>query len=869
MINKFQPAMKKAIKISAIVFVSLFIILLILPFAFKGKIQSKVIEEANKSLNAKVNFSDISLSLIKNFPNINLSINNFTIVGIDTFKLDTLANIPTISVTVDLMSVIKGDNYKIKKIYLDNPKFFLKALADTAIKPNWDIVKPDTIKSTDTSKSNFKMTLQKFEIDGGTIVYDDATFPVYTKLEKVNYLMKGDFTADFTSLSIKTSIEKVNLIYNHIKYLNNANSDLNIVVDADLKNSKYTIKESDIKLNELNLGVSGIFTMLKDGYGMDLKMFAKKNEFKNFLSMVPSVYSNDFEKVKTSGNLALDAYVKGIYNAKQMPGFGVKIIVENAMFQYPSLPKAVKDIQLNVQIDCPSGNFDATEINVNRFHCEMAGNPVDMKLSVKTPVSDAQIKGNIKGKIDLTTVKDFYPLQKDVHLEGTVAADISMDGRMSSIEKKKYEDFKALGKLDIAGINYKSKDYPQGIFVKNLALDFTPKQVNLTDMNIRFGKSDLSAKGRIDNLLAYVFKNEMLTGNLETSSTLIDMNEWMTPSTQNTKADTTKLSVIDVPANIDFTLHSKINKLLYDKMDMSQVDGKITVRKKRVSLENLKMMMLSGQMILTGYYETVIPKQPKVAFDINIDQFDIPSAYNTFTTIQKLAPIASKTKGKFSTKMNFISTLDEHMMPVYKTITGKGTLTTSKITVENVAAQQKIADALKMDKLRKMMIDNVKLNFTISEGKLFVEPFDFNVDNIKTTVTGSTSIDQKIDYDMNFAIPRKDFGGQANNVLNNLVSQANSKGTNLSVGDVVNTKVKLTGTVTNPLVKIDLASSSKNIKEEMKQQVKKELETKAQSEADRLKKEAEAKAKAEADKAKNDAGKKIQNEMKNQLKKLF
>ena len=529
----------------------------------------------------------------------------------------------------------------------------------------------------------------------------------------------------------------------------------------------------------------------------------------------------------------------------------------------------MKDIQLNVQIDCPSGNFDATEINVNRFHCEMAGNPVDLKLSVKTPVSDAQIKGNIKGKIDLTTVKDFYPLQKDVHLEGTVAADISMDGRMSSIEKKKYEDFKALGKLDIAGINYKSKDYPQGIFVKNLALDFTPKQVNLTDMNIRFGKSDLSAKGRIDNLLAYVFKKEMLTGNLETSSALIDMNEWMTPSTQNTKADTTKLSVIDVPANVDFTLHSKINKLLYDKMDMSQVDGKITVRNKRVSLENLKMMMLSGQMILTGYYETVIPKQPKVAFDINIDQFDIPAAYNTFTTIQKLAPIASKTKGKFSTKMNFISILDEHMMPIYKTMTGKGTLSTSKITVENVAAQQKIADALKMDKLRKMMIDNVKLNFTINEGKLFVEPFDFNVDNIKTTVTGSTSIDQKIDYDMNFAIPRKDFGGQANNVLNNLVSQANSKGANFTAGDVVNTKVKLTGTVTNPLVKLDLASSTKNVKEEMKQQVKKELETKAQSEADRLKKEAEAKAKAEADKAKNDAGKKIQNEMKNQLKKLF
>ena len=61
--------MKKIIKWLGIIILVLLILLITLPYLFKDKIVAKIKEEANKTLNAKFDFSDFNLSLIRHFPN--------------------------------------------------------------------------------------------------------------------------------------------------------------------------------------------------------------------------------------------------------------------------------------------------------------------------------------------------------------------------------------------------------------------------------------------------------------------------------------------------------------------------------------------------------------------------------------------------------------------------------------------------------------------------------------------------------------------------------------------------------------------------------------------------------------------------------
>ena len=82
--------MKLSRKKIAIVTGSVIAVLLILatttPYLFKDKIINAIISEAGKNINAHVKFEDVSFSLIRNFPNLRVSLDDVTIIGKGEFK---------------------------------------------------------------------------------------------------------------------------------------------------------------------------------------------------------------------------------------------------------------------------------------------------------------------------------------------------------------------------------------------------------------------------------------------------------------------------------------------------------------------------------------------------------------------------------------------------------------------------------------------------------------------------------------------------------------------------------------------------------------------------------------------------------------
>ncbi|MBK7966418.1 MAG: hypothetical protein IPK10_14815 [Bacteroidetes bacterium] len=53
----------------------------ILPIMYKGKIETMVKEEINKSINAKVDFSSYDLTIFKSFPNLSIELNGLSVVN--------------------------------------------------------------------------------------------------------------------------------------------------------------------------------------------------------------------------------------------------------------------------------------------------------------------------------------------------------------------------------------------------------------------------------------------------------------------------------------------------------------------------------------------------------------------------------------------------------------------------------------------------------------------------------------------------------------------------------------------------------------------------------------------------------------------
>jgi hypothetical protein len=156
---------------------------------------------------------------------------------------------------------------------------------------------------------------------------------------------------------------------------------------------------------------------------------------------------------------------------------------------------------------------------------------------------------------------------------------------------------------------------------------------------------------------------------------------------------------------------------------------------------------------------------------------------------------------------------------------------------------------------------------------VYVDPFDVTMNGFKTTIAGSNGFDQTIDYTLNAQIPRSSFGGAANSVLNGLVSKANSKGTNLTLGETIPVELKLTGTNSDPKVSTDLNKQGAKAMADLKaaaaaefDKKKAEAEAKAKAEIEKVKSEAQAKANAEAERLKKEASDKVKKEAEKKAK---
>lgn len=832
--------MKKFLKIGGISLLLIFVILLALPFLFKGKIIQSIKEETNKNINAKVNFSnDIGLSLIKSFPNLQLDIDQLSIVGIDTFRNDTLAYLPKLSITMNLMSVIKGEKIEINRIYLQEPMLNILVLENG--KANYDIAKADS-SAADTSASNFKMALDELEISNGNLVYEDKSLTFYTSLKHFNHSLKGDFTSDRFLLETKTQAEEFTLGYGGMNYIYKVAADLDVNLDMDMKAMKFTFKDNDILLNQLNLGGEGFVDMNDNDMDFDIVFKSKKTDFKTIMSLVPGVYSKSFDQAKAKGSLDFGGYLKGKMTDDKMPGFGLKLNIDNGFFQYPDLPKSLSNIFVNLAIDNQTGYPDNTVIDLKRFDANIAGEPIHASLLMKTPLSNPYASGALKGNVNLAEFRSFIPLEKSTEISGLIKSDVSFKGYLNSLQTNNIEKFYAAGTIAADHFHYKDPmNLPQGTNL-DASLDFNPQTIALNLCKGNIGMSDFDAKGQIDNFFAYMLRDELLKGSFTLNSNYMNVNEFLSEETEIKKepspSDSIPMQAFEVPGNIDFVFNSNINTMVYDNLKLSNLGGRIILKESQMFFENLGLNLLGGSMSLNGVYDSKNPKFPFSNIDFGVKSLDIIQTFNTFDMVKKLMPIAQYTKGLFNADIHLANNFNQDLSVSYPTVTGGIKLGIAGAAIKDLPILNIIADKLKIDKLKNLSLEDLNFKLNIANGKVALDSMILPLwTGAKAKISGYTALDQSIQYVARLSIPRKDFG-EANTALNTLTAQAKQKGLNVALSDIVDVDVLIGGFFTKPDVKISLHDAKNSLVNGVKDQLKAEADKQAQAALDEAKRRA-------------------------------
>jgi len=840
--------MKKIVKIAVIVVAAILVVAFVVPMLFKGKITQIVKTEANKILVARLDFEDLDLSLLRHFPNASVELKGLTLIGAERFEGDTIVAAERISVVVNLMSLIGDGGFVVSKIILADPAVHAHKLADGAV--NWDVMKasgePEVVveqkepeqggeKGGETAEpSSFKLSIRDFRINDAIIRYEDDSTNMRFSTEPLSLRLRGDLSAAQSELDLRMTAEKMNFVSGGISLLSNAEAELVATIAADLENNRFTFSDNTLRLNAIEMNLNGWAQLADDAVKMDLTAGCEQVQFKELLSLIPAFYTRDFRDLTASGELSLSLWAKGEMRGSILPAFELKAGVTDGSFRYASLPKAVTGINIAARVANSGDVMDKTEVDLSRFTLSMAGNSLSAAFYATNLISDPTFRASMAGRVDLGAVKEVYPLEKGMELAGEITADVKVSGCMSAIEKQRYEQLGASGTFVVEGVGLKLNGLPD-VKIRRAAATITPQAMTLGEFGITVGKSDLAANGQLSDYLGYLLKGNNLSGRLYVKSNLLDLNEIMAampaaetsdteaPATEKAAEETsTTASVIEIPRNLNLSLSTDLKKILFQKMTISDFTGELRMANGILDLSKLKMNLFDGTASASGSYSTADPANPQLKLSASFAKASFAKTFEELEMIQKLVPIFAKTGGDYSLSLDLSTPLDATMSPVMKSLNASGEIRSENIKVQNIGAFDALAKALKNDALSKIEAKDVAIRFAVRDGRVETQPFDLKMGKINVNLSGSTGLDQTIDYTAKVALPAGTTGGVLESV-----------------------NVKIGGTLSSPKITLGVKEAAEQaVKNVVNQQIQKltgseSLSAEIEKQADNLRSEAD------------------------------
>jgi hypothetical protein len=851
--------MKKSLVVLGVLLVSLLGILIAVPILFKEDAKKAVDDAIAEQVNAHVFYDQegFSLSLFENFPNFTFSMKDFGVSGIDTFASDTLIQVASFEITLDLLSVISGEQIMINEISLKSPEITILSLSDG--QNNYDIFKETTdntpSKTPTEEELTFSLAIKKWQIIDGNFTYDDLLNGIHTSLLGINHIGSGDFSQDIFDLMTKTTIVSVDLNYEGTNYLKEKTFDADLNMKMNLPDSKYTFSDNSLTLGALSIGLNGDVILPADSdMVLDIEFQSLDMSIKSILSLLPGDYSSYLENVSADGEVGIEGKVSGVYNELRLPDININAMIFNGYLAYQEYPLPIEEVQLEAALVIPGVNMDLLSFSMPHFSMQVEGQDFQAQMEFNN-LANYTWDLNASGGLDLGKIFQIIPVE-GMDLKGLISGSFETSGNMLLIEEEKYEQLPTKGRVQVTDFSISDETLPVDIRITEADLSFDNEQIALTQFKVLFGESDLQMTGTLENFIGYALEpSEVLHGKLNFNAKILNLNPFLTAtdtSVTDAAVDTAVLEIIRIPINIDVALNTQIGRLLYDNLEFNDMEGKITMSEGIAQLDNLDFNLLAGGFLMSGFYNSN-PPLPLFNFNFKISSMSIKETFSSFNTIQEMAPMAKDLAGVFSTEFVTDGVLDTAMMPVMESLFTFGFIDLESTTYSNpkfIKGLNKITG----DKEETLKLQDINFEYTIEDGTLIIEPFDFKLAGRTTTVYGSSGISgiqANMDYTLETDLKTGNLGAAANNMIASLT------GLNDLVAEEVRIKIKIERNYEDPQFRLDGISNTKKspgdkkikdlAKERAKNKLKKQqkfAEKKIQEELDKQK----AVLKVEADK---------------------
>lgn len=463
----------KVLKITGITIAAILFLLFIIPLLFPGKIASEVKKIANERLDTKLEFTKSKLSFFTHFPSLTVSLDDLSLTGSKPFSNDTLLKADQVAFGIDIKRLLFDNEVKINKLYVSDA--LINVMVNQKGQANYNIyVAPEDRKNKkedpNAPEEGTAIRLERIDLQNCHVKYNDRSAKILVDAKGFNYIGKGNLSEDIFDLATDAKIDNLDFFYDRTGYLRRKKVSADLITRINTHALTFILQKNELHINKLPLKFTGLFSILRDGYKINIKAASENTTVKDLLSVMPPEYLTWLEKTEISGRSDLLLSFKGDYNVqkKQKPNLAFNLKINEGSVNYKNAPVPLTDFQMDLNAMLPSLDAEQLLVNLRTLKFKVGEKDYFNAYLQSKGLNEMSINASVKGALDLAVVDAALGLE-NIDLKGILKTDIQARGLFST-SKKLFP--KTIGGISLRNGWLKTKYYPNPItnitFIANM-----------------------------------------------------------------------------------------------------------------------------------------------------------------------------------------------------------------------------------------------------------------------------------------------------------------------------------------------------------------------------------------------------------------
>lgn len=740
--------LKRILLYSTIIAVLALAVMVVFGFLFQDKIVESVKNEINKTLNAEIKVDKIEFSLISNFPNASVNLEN--VVGFESANYtdtpDTLFSFKEFSLSFDFWYVVQ-DNFILESIHLTEG--FVNLEIDKRGEGNYLIVQPDS-----SSNGPFYLNLESVHLNNCTVKFRDFRRNDHYDFFFPEISANGKFTDKDLSSALYGHTRVNALVLDGTNYLTGESGRVDVGIEYDFESDVFQISRGFVKLrNQYDFAVKGRSAPGSYNYSF----IATNLDLNQTETLIPRKFIAFTNTYELKGLAKLELRLKS--DRKQAhPHITGKFDVKDGAF-INKVSKAGATIQK------AKGRLDFGKM----ANLETAQLWVD-EISFSTPL--ASVTGSFsmsnflrpwyrikaKGKVDLLQLTEIAEFGDDFGMSGIADLNVQLSGLIHDIDTLTNADLRSIkgqGSVTLNETNIHIRDMPSLTDI-SCQMKVNQKIAIIESLSGNAGNTIVEGEVKLSNWMRFIIdQNERMDiwGDLNLGD--FATSDWI--SGEDSDQD------IDLPDYLSFSGHIKASSLTHELTHLKNIETTINYYPKVLKITDAKFESFNGVIganlrlaryrngfVVNGSFETQ-----------NVDVSDLLSNYNNFG---QTAVTGEQLKGDLNSEASFYIETDAKFnmnLPTMK-LDGElqllnGRLIENKLltSIPKEIESNKIVDLfVNLDafekRLHNIKFDTITNYISIRDENIHIPKMHIISSALDIDIAGNHRFDNTFDYYMNF-----------------------------------------------------------------------------------------------------------------------